>query len=147
VDTEDVVQETMRRAFHNLERFVPRRRGAFLNYLCRGVVNQIRDEVRRVAREGVHTELVEDLRDGRPSVIDLLIWEEIQKAYELSLQKLTEKQRDAFAMRIELGLKYEEIAELLGSPSPDAVRRHVTLALVHMAHLMQKRIGPRRDGS
>jgi len=147
VDTEDVVHETFRRALNNLDRFVPRREGAFFSYLCRGVVNQIRDQVRRVTQQGVHTDLPEEFADERLSALDLLIWDELLGAYEAAFEQLTEKQREAFTMRIELGLTYREIAETLGSPSPDAVRGHVARALVRLAQLMRARHGPRRDVS
>src|SRR5512140_2869820 len=51
LDTDDLVQVTVVRALSHIERFEPRREGAFLAYLRQILLNQVRDEARRVARK------------------------------------------------------------------------------------------------
>ena len=139
VDTDDIVQQTLLRALRRMDEFEPEREGAFLAYLRQILVNQIRDEMRRCARRPGYTELSEEFPSGQPSALDQLIWEETLHIYEAALKQLPEMQREAFMMRIELGFTHEQVAEALGSPSPNAARLLVVRALVRMAEQMRER--------
>src|SRR5213083_1501520 len=67
VDTDDLVQITLIRALNRLKEFEPRREGAFLAYLRQILLNQIREELRRVLRRPEQKEIEDDLQDGGPS--------------------------------------------------------------------------------
>ena len=60
----------------------------------------------------------------------------VEDEYEKALEKLNSNQREAVIMRVELGSSYEEIAEVLGSPSRNAARMVVSRGLVQLAGLM-----------
>ena len=51
--------------------------------------------------------------------------------------ELRESDRDAIVGRLELGLSYDELAELLGKPSPDAARKAAQRALVRLVDDMK----------
>lgn len=137
VDTDDLVQNTVTKALNHLERFEPRGEGAFLAYLRQILVNQIRDEARRCARRPASTELDDREPDLGPSPLDEAIGTDAAAAYEAALAKLSDEQREAVMMRIELGFSYQQIAEAQGRPSANAARMVVARALVRLAELMR----------
>src|SRR5260370_20611228 len=49
-DTDDLVQETLLRSLRGVDAFDPRHSGAFLAYLRQGILNRMRDEIRRARR-------------------------------------------------------------------------------------------------
>jgi RNA polymerase sigma-70 factor (ECF subfamily) len=51
---------------------------------------------------------------------------------------LTEGERQAVVLRVELGLSYEEIAGQLEKPSADAARMAVTRAIARLAAEMRR---------
>src|SRR5205823_3089832 len=58
-DTDDLVQVTFIRTLERMDGFVPRHEGAFLAFMRRTLLNQIRDEIRRVRRRPGRGELEE----------------------------------------------------------------------------------------
>ena len=138
-DTDDLVQVAVLRALEKVETFEPRREGAFLAYLRRILLNQIRDQIRRAAARPRREELDERVEASEESPLERAIGSDILKAYETALSKLPEEQREAVMLRIELGYTFPEIAEAIGSPSPNAVRMMITRALVRMSERMDGR--------
>jgi DNA-directed RNA polymerase specialized sigma24 family protein len=53
--------------------------------------------------------------------------------YESALQRLREGDRELIIARVELGLDYREIAELLGRPTVGAARVAISRALLRLA--------------
>ena len=133
VDTDDLVQITMVKTLDKVRGFEPRWEGAFLAYLRRGLVNQIRDQIRHASRRPEKAELGEEIREEGPSPLEKALGQEALESYEAALVRLPEMQQEAVVMRIELGLTYPEIAAALGSPSPNAARMAVSRALVRLA--------------
>ena len=141
VDTDDLVQVTLIRALDHVEEFEPRHEGAFLAYMRRILVNQIRDEIRRVGRRPVRGELDADPPAADRSPLENAIgWETVER-YEAALDQLKEEQREAIILRLELGFTYQQIAEALGSDSPNAVRMMVTRALVRLGEQLGEQSG------
>ncbi len=136
VDTDDLVQVSLLRALNQVGRFQPRHEGAFLAYLRRTLLNAIRDELRRAHRRPAGAELVEDLTDPAPSIVEEAIGRELVERYEEALATLPEAHQQAVILRIEFGYSYQEIADAVGSPSANAVRMTVTRALVRLAEGM-----------
>jgi RNA polymerase sigma-70 factor (ECF subfamily) len=132
VDTDDLVQVTLIRALDHVEEFEPRHEGAFLAYMRRILLNQIRDEIRRVSRRPARSELEGDPPAQDPSPLEDAIGRETVERYEAILDQLKEEQREAIILRLELGFTYQQIAEALGRDSPNAVRMMVTRALVRL---------------
>ncbi len=144
-DTDDLVQLTLIHALNRVDTFEPRREGAFLAYLRRALLNQIRDQIRRVDRRPGRESVSETLAAHDPSPLEEAIgWETLER-YEGALAQLTEEQQEAIICRVELGLKYQEIAEALAIPSENAARMAVARALVRLAEKMEAAKGRERS--
>jgi RNA polymerase sigma factor (sigma-70 family) len=143
LDTDDLVQVTVIRALEHVETFEPRHEGAFLAYLRQILLNQLRDEVRRVARRPARAELDERLPLLAPSPLEEVIGKDAMERYEAAMAHLSAEQREAVVLRIELGFGYSEIAEAMDRPSGNAARMLVTRALVRLAKAMNEARGPR----
>src|SRR5207249_1324583 len=116
----------------------PRHEGAFLAYLRRILLNQIREEVRRVLRRPQQQGIGEEVRDGGPSPLEQTIGKELVSRYETALGRLSRDQQQAVVLRIEFGFTYQQVAEALDRPTPNAARLLVTRALLRLAHLMHE---------
>lgn len=138
VDTDDLVQVTLLRAFQHLGEFEPRREATFLAYLRRILLNSIRDEIRRTTRRPAKMELPEALATDLPSAVEQAIGRETMQTYETALSSLPEEHQEAIILRIELGFSYREIAQALGRPSANAARMMVSRAVVRLAELMSE---------
>ena len=132
-ETDDLVQNTVVRALNHLDRFEPRREGAFLAYLRQILVNQIRDEARRASSRPVRAELSEDLPAAGLSPLEEAIGRDDVELYEAALAKLAPPQREAIVLRVELGFSYDEVARSLGRQSPNAARMLIARAMVRLA--------------
>ncbi len=58
------------------------------------------------------------------------------EAYEAALTCLTEDQRQAVVLRIEMGMSFQEVAEATESPSADAARMLVARGLARLSERM-----------
>ena len=54
-----------------------------------------------------------------------------------ALTRLRTEEREAIVARVEMGLSYQEIAEALGKPTPEAARMAVSRALMRLAREME----------
>ncbi|HKB07542.1 MAG TPA: sigma-70 family RNA polymerase sigma factor [Candidatus Polarisedimenticolia bacterium] len=138
VDTDDLVQDTLLRALDKVESFEPRREGAFLAYLRRILVNQIRDQIRRFARRPAHEEVVDKMADASLSPLETAIGREAFASYNAALMKLTEEEQEAVILRIEMGLTHQQVAEALEKPTSDSARMCVARALIRLAEIMDE---------
>lgn len=139
VDTDDLVQSTLVRAFNRLDQFEPRGEGAFLAYLRQILLNQIRDEARRARRRPEHVDLNESLEtQDMESPLEAAIGRDRLASYEAALARLGDNQRQAVILRLEMGMRYREIAEALQIPTPNAARALVGRGLVNLAALMRE---------
>ena len=137
VETDDLVQTTVVRALAHIDAFEPRREGAFLAYLRRILINQIRDEMRRAARAPGFDEADERLDDPRPSPLEELVGKESLERFEAALAMLREREREAVILRVELGFGHQEVADALGIPSATAARMCVSRAIAKLADHMK----------
>src|SRR5215831_2890791 len=76
-DTDDVVQVTLLRALSRLHEFEYRHEGAFLGYLRQGVLNAVRQEIRRSRRRPAGELIEETVADGAASVVEQAIGREM----------------------------------------------------------------------
>ena len=132
-DTDDLVQVTLIRALNRVESFEARGEGAFLAYLRRILLTQIRDLTRRAATRPAQIALDADQASRDPSPLENAIGAERLDRYEEALEALSERDRQAVILRLEMGFTYAEIAEALGVASPNAVRMAVVRALARMS--------------
>ncbi len=135
-ETMDLVQITLLRALNRLDHFEARGEGAFLAYLRQILLNVVRDETRRAARRGMHETLDETLVAPDASVVERVIGEEQMERYQQGLEGLTEEQRQAVLLRLEFNYSYEQVAEAIGKPSPDAARMMVVRAIAALAEII-----------
>jgi len=138
VDTDDLVQDTLLKTFKKIEGFEPRRVGALQAYLRQGVLNRIRDELRRKGRAPGLTDLDGLEVDQASSPLEQAIGQEAVERYERALERLTPEDRQAIIARVEIGYSYEELAEALGKPTPDAARKAAQRALVRLVEGMKR---------
>lgn len=136
-DTEDLVQETLLQTFKRIGAFEPRGVGALRAYLRRAVLNRIREELRRKGRQPNEADLDDIETDTADSPLEAAIGHEAVERYEQALARLNPEERGAIVARVEMGFTYEELAEALGKPSPDAARKAAQRALVRLAEEMK----------
>ena len=126
-DAEDVVQETLVRAWRTLERFEGR--SSIETWLYRIATNACLDELRRRPRrpEPVFPYPDELLADAETPVVDpaarYAMQEGIELAFLTAIQRLPGRQRAILILRDVLGWTASEVAELLES----------TVAAIHAA--------------
>src|SRR5262245_50934423 len=72
-DTPDIVQDVLLHSLGRLPRLDRRGRYALRAYFRKAIVNRIRDEQRRVARQGPPQPLPDSVRDPRPSILDDMV--------------------------------------------------------------------------
>jgi RNA polymerase sigma factor (sigma-70 family) len=144
-DTQDLVQETVFKAFTQIDHFEMRGEGALQAYLRQALVNRIRSEIRRVSRKPHSEELDVQTEDAGPSPLEAAIGAEALERYEEALSQLRPEDREAIVGRIELGLTNEELAATLGKPTPNAARMAVERALFRLAKEM--RVGPSKTSN
>jgi len=137
VDTDDLVQTALARAFRHLDDFEARGDGAFLSYLRTILINRIRDEARRASRRPEHAELDDQVAAEDTSPLEQIIRRDQLEQYENALENLTPKQREAVTLRLELGFRYREIAEALGLPTGNAARVLTARGLVQLTGAMK----------
>ena len=134
-DTQDLVQVTLLKALDRVHSFEPRREGAFLSYLRTILLNQVRSEIRRVARRPGQEPLTDDHAD-QASAVERTIGSAALRAYERALETLTEEEREGVILRIEMGYTHQQVAEALGKPSADAARMLVARAISRLSEAM-----------
>lgn len=137
-DTDDLVQDTLVQTFKRIEHFEPRRVGALQAYLRQAVLNRIRNELRRKGRQPHATDLDDIQVESAESPLEQAIGREAVERYERALQRLTAEEREAIIARVEMGYSYEELAEALEKPTPDAARKAAHRALVRLAQEMER---------
>jgi RNA polymerase sigma factor (sigma-70 family) len=137
-DTDDLVQETLVQTFKRIEGFESRRVGALQAYLRLAILNRIRDELRRKRRRPDVTELDGLELDRGESPLEQAIGREAVDRYETALTRLRPDEREAIIARVELGYSYDELAEALGKPTPEAARKAAQRALARLAEEMTR---------
>jgi len=138
-DTPDLVQETVLQTFKNLDNFEPRGNGALQAYLRQALINRVRNELRRASIRPAAIALDSALPDEGTSPLEAAIGQQTLERYESGLQRLSAEEREAVVSRVEFGLGFAEIAEILQKPSADAARMYVVRALMKLATEMQKK--------
>ncbi len=136
IEADDLVQETLLRAFSHLDRFEPRCEGAFIYYLRRILMNVIHDFGRKVQRSPPAAALDEEPSSLGPSPVEDAVGAETWERYRQALSGLTEAQAQAVVLFVECGMDFQEIAAALESPSANAARMVVARGLKRLSELM-----------
>ncbi|MDM7916000.1 MAG: RNA polymerase sigma factor [Candidatus Eisenbacteria bacterium] len=136
-DTADLVQMTLLRVLDRMGAFEPRREGAFLVYLRRTLLNLLRNEIRRSFHDPKQA-VNEEFEDERASLLEEMVGREVMQSYEAALAQLPGQMREAVVLRLEFGFSHREIADAIGSPSPNAARMLVSRALEKLSRAMDR---------
>ncbi len=137
-DTDDLVQVTLIRVLDRMQSFESRHPGAFLAYLRRSLLNNLRNEIRHAAHRPQGEPLDEELQSAGPSPLERTIGIRALQAYEEALGQLTDEQRAAVTLRVEMGCTHEAIATMLGKPTANAARMQVARGLARLAELIDE---------
>ena len=143
LDTEDVVQETVIAAVRNLHGVQIQGDGALQAYLRRALANRLTDIYRRTSNRPERGVLASDLPAPSPSPLEEAIGEEALARYEAALARLSETDRQAIVLRIEMCCSYDEVAAALHKSSATHARVAVSRALAKLSREM--RDGRRRS--
>jgi RNA polymerase sigma factor (sigma-70 family) len=141
VDTGDLVQESLIGALGRLGGLRARYPEAFPTYLRTAILNRIRNEVRRTARNPEVAALKGTEADPSASPLEVLIGAELAQRYEEALALLRDEDRAVLFLKIEMDMSPAEIAEALDKPSPDAARKAINRALIRLAEEMTVECG------
>jgi RNA polymerase sigma-70 factor, ECF subfamily len=133
LDTADIVQDVLVRAFSRLDGFEPRQRQALRAYLRQAVRNRILDELRHRQRTGRAVDLDHETLASTDSPLSDAMTSERWQRYRTGLDRLSEADRELVVARLELGYSYEQIALMTERRSPDAARMAVKRALLQLA--------------
>jgi RNA polymerase sigma-70 factor (ECF subfamily) len=132
LDTEDIVQDTLMQSVKRLEAFTPEHERAFCAYVCEAMRNRIRDALRRASSRPAAGTLPADEPARDPSPLEQAVGRQTLARYEAALQRLRETDRELVIARVELGLDYREIADLVGKSSVASARVAVSRALLRL---------------
>ena len=135
-ETQDLVQDALIGTVRNLSDFSDRGEGALQAYLRHAVMNRVRDEIRRAVTKPAVDELSGSVADRSATPLELAMGAETFARYDRALEQLDPIEREGVVARIELGCSFQEVAELMGKPTPDAARVAVTRAVARLAKLM-----------
>jgi len=118
---EELVQDTLVRAFASLDSF---RGDSSLRTWLFTIERRLMLDRRRAERRDRETVLIEDTDHvSEYGALDALIAEETQEKVRKSLDELSPTQREVFTLRVQQGLSYKEIAEVVDS-TEGAARVH-----------------------
>jgi len=147
---QDIFQETFIRVYRHADRFQDGCK--FKPWLYAIAANQCRDELRKLKRrsflplgddgsfekEGVKTVIPVDKRPGPREIAKA---REFKKILEDELGELTPEHREVVIMSRVLGLKYDEIAQVLNIPS-GTVRSRLHYSLERLRERLKNKIFP-----
>lgn len=138
LDTEDLVQDTLLQTVRHLDGFTPNHERAFSAYVSQALGNRVRDAVRAAYRRPAAEPLADDHTASNASPLEEAVGQQTLETYRAALDRLPPMERDLVLARVELGLQYAQVAELLERPSPSAARMATSRALVRLAREMSR---------
>jgi RNA polymerase sigma-70 factor (ECF subfamily) len=141
MDTSDLVQVSMIRGLERISMVREKRKGSFFVYLRHILINQVRDEIRRIARRPRSEIQSDEMATGNPDPLDELIGQEVFEQFQSAVSRLPPHQQEALALRIGWGYSYQEIADAIGCPSSNAARMMVSRALAFVAGRLRRSYG------
>ena len=131
---EELVQDTFVRAFASLDSF---RGESSLRTWLFTIERRLMLDRRRAERRSRETVPVEESDNvSEYGALDTLIAEETQERVRRSLAALSPTQREVFTLRVQQGLSYKEIAEVVGS-TEGAARVHYHNAIEKVKELLR----------
>jgi len=137
-ETADMVQLTLFKALQKLPEFEHRGEGAFLAYLRQVLINSVRKEIQKQQRRHqlAPMDSEAEVHDAQPSVLAQVMGQRVLADYESALQQLSDRDREAVILRLELDFSFPEIAEAMALNSANAARMLVTRSFDKLARHM-----------
>ena len=139
MDTDDLVQVTVLRALDKVHAVDAQRKGNFLAYMRKILVNKVRDEIRRASKTPQMEALSPTVPSNAPTPFDDLLERDSILAYHRALSRLSTRQREALILRIEHGFSYQQVADEIGSPSANAARMIISRGLASVTKHLRSR--------
>jgi RNA polymerase sigma-70 factor, ECF subfamily len=136
-DTQDLVQDTMIQVFKSLDRFQPQHAGAFLAFVRRTLHNKLIDRIRAARSRGPLEPFDGEQASPEPSPFEEAVAAQLLDRYEQGLERLKPEYQEAIVVRIELGLPWAEVKDVLNKPSIPAAQMAVHRAILALAHEME----------
>ncbi len=140
METGDLVQDVLSRAVQSLRTFEPRHEGSFHGFVRRILTNRLHDFGRIDRRRPPPDPLDSgtDIAAGDPTPFDDLSDREMQARFDTAFARLSQEDQDLIFLRLELGYGYQDIADMLGRNTPDAVRVAARRAILRLAREMSR---------
>lgn len=101
-------------------------------------MNRIRNEFRRAKRKPAPEPIDSALPSDQTTPLEAAMRQQQRDRYEAALAGLREEERDLIVARLELGLTYQEMADLLGQPSWNSTRMATARALLRLAEVLRR---------
>ncbi len=127
-DADDLVQETLFRAFRKIESY--RGGASFRTWLIAIASNALKDARRRSKRRPVVPLETDDIADERADPHADVVGQELEDQVEECVQQLPRMQRDVFLLRAQQSMEYDDIAAALDTT--------VGAARVHYHHALKR---------
>lgn len=134
VETEEIVQDTFVRAFGAIDSF--RGESSFRTWLFTIARRLLMDLRRSEKRRGNTVEVHESDVVSEYGALDSIIADEAAERIRIALGKLTPTQREVFTLRVQQGMAYRDIAEVVGS-TEGAARVHYHNAVETIKRLLK----------
>ena len=135
-ESADLVQSALAEAVRCLPDFEYRGEGSFLRWLSMILENRIRMHARAMGRAKRRPDAVVRLEQDPvapdPSPSQLARGQELEQRYQQALDQLPQQDKELLLLHLELGCSYGEIADALGVPTHDSVRKRVARALARL---------------
>ncbi len=137
-ETDDIVQTSLINALKSLDTFVPMHEGAFLAYLRKILLNNIRLEIRKKSSQMDKTQFQDDAenQNQQNSQLEIAVGNEVLDKYERALSQMDRSSREAVILRVEFGYTFAETAAAMNFSSANAARMKVSRALLTLAKRM-----------
>lgn len=160
IETSDLLQHTFMTAVRKFGEFDMRDEASLIHWLSTLAHNQIRDlaKFHNADRRDPNREIPVDrplegddcagglsLPDKGSSPLDSIAQQEAELRLEQALDGLAENHREAILLRDYEGFSWGEVAERIGSPSPDAARMLHGVAKAKLAAALRKLGDPPPD--
>ena len=138
METGDLVHDVLIRAIKGFPTFDPRHEGSFPAFVRKILANRLHDLGRVQKRRPQPDPLDSGMDAAGPelSPFDEAVGEENRRRFDEAFSRLDVEDQDLIFMRMELGCSYEDIAAMLGRPTPNAIRVATRRAMLRLAKEM-----------
>jgi RNA polymerase sigma-70 factor (ECF subfamily) len=133
-EVDDLVQDTFVRAFNSIDGF--RGESSFRTWLFTIERRLLLDRRRAEKRRPTRVEVQENDAATEYDALDTMVAGEAASRVREAMKRLSPTQREVFTLRVQQGLSYKEIAEVVGS-TEGAARVHYHNAIEKVKELLR----------